>query len=58
LVSIGLIDQITPPSTVFAAYNHIGSEQKEIKVYRYFGHEFMSAFHTEKLAFLHGQLKK
>ena len=58
LVSIGLIDQITPPSTVFAAYNHIGSEQKEIKVYRYFGHEFMPAFHTEKLAFLHGQLKK
>lgn len=39
-ICVGLIDDITPPSTVFAAYNHIHAE-KEIAVYRYFGHEFI-----------------
>ncbi|MDI5790590.1 acetylxylan esterase [Bacillus licheniformis] len=34
LMSIGLVDTITPPSTVFAAYNHLETD-KEIKVYRY-----------------------
>lgn len=52
LVSCGLIDQLTPPSTIFAAYHHLGSAVKEIKVYRYFGHEFTPRFHTEKLAWL------
>jgi cephalosporin-C deacetylase len=56
LVSIGLIDEITPPSTVFAAYNHIESN-KDIRVYRYFGHEFIPAFQTEKLQFLRQNLK-
>lgn len=35
---IGLIDDITPPSTVFAVYNQLSCE-KDIAVYRYFGHE-------------------
>ncbi|MBU8785965.1 MULTISPECIES: acetylxylan esterase [Bacillus] len=56
LMSIGLVDTITPPSTVFAAYNHLNTE-KELKVYRYFGHEFIPAFQTEKLAFLRKHLK-
>lgn len=47
LMSIGLIDRVTPPSTVFAAYNHLETE-KELKVYRYFGHEYIPSFHTEK----------
>lgn len=51
LVSIGLVDGITPPSTVFAAYNHIQSE-KQIRHYRYFGHEYIPAFQTERLAML------
>lgn len=34
----GLVDLITPPSTVFAAYNHMTCK-KDIRVYRYFGHE-------------------
>lgn len=37
-VFTGLVDLITPPSTVFAMYNHLACK-KEIKVYRYFGHE-------------------
>lgn len=62
LVSIGLVDQITPPSTVFAAYNHLGEEVedepfKELKVYRYFGHEPISKFHMERLRFLQTYLK-
>lgn len=38
LFSTGLMDPICPPSTVFAAYNHITSP-KEIEVYRFNGHE-------------------
>ncbi|EST55000.1 cephalosporin C deacetylase [Brevibacillus panacihumi W25] len=56
LVSIGLIDEITPPSTVFAAYNHLQASDKQIRVYRYFGHEPMSAFHMEKLKCLREHL--
>ncbi len=39
-VSSGLIDTITPPSTIFAAYNHMTCS-KEIASYRYFGHEHL-----------------
>ncbi|MDN4525174.1 acetylxylan esterase [Fictibacillus fluitans] len=56
LMSIGLIDDITPPSTVFAVYNHLQTE-KELKVYRYFGHEYTSPFQMEKLKFLQNHLK-
>lgn len=56
LVSIGLIDEITPPSTVFAAYNHLETTEKKIQVYRYFGHEPIPAFHTEKLKCLRKHL--
>lgn len=37
---VGLVDEITPPSTVFAAYNHLKCS-KEMVVFRYFGHEFI-----------------
>jgi len=56
LAAIGLVDEITPPSTVFAAYNHLQTE-KEIRVYRYFGHEYIPSFQTEKLAYLRQRLK-
>ncbi|MCZ8511507.1 acetylxylan esterase [Paenibacillus filicis] len=55
LMSIGLIDTITPPSTVFAVYNHLQTE-KEICVYRFFGHEYIPDFVTKELQFLRQNL--
>ncbi len=51
LYSVGLMDMICPPSTVYAAYNwHAGP--KEIRVYPYNGHEGGGTFHSrERLAF-------
>ncbi len=52
LFSTGLMDQVCPPSTVFAAYNHWTGE-KDIKVYPYNGHEGGGSYQTaEKLKFL------
>lgn len=51
LIASGLVDEITPPSTIFAVYNHIQAE-KRICVYRYFGHEYIPLFHIERLQFL------
>jgi cephalosporin-C deacetylase len=45
LVSVGLMDEICPPSTVFAAYNEIKAE-KEIIVYPFSGHDVPHA-HAE-----------
>ena len=47
-VSSGLVDDITPPSTVFSAYNHLTCS-KEISVYRYFGHEYLPGAVIPKL---------
>ena len=38
LVTVGLEDTVCPPSTVFAAYNHIQAP-KQIDVFRYYKHE-------------------
>ena len=38
LFSVGLADDITPPSTVFAAFNHYAGP-KDIAVYEFNGHE-------------------
>jgi len=38
LFSVGLMDLVTPPSTVFAAYNHYAGP-KSIEVYPFNGHE-------------------
>ena len=52
LFSVALMDQVCPPSTVFAAYNHWAGA-KDIKVYPYNGHEGGQSFHTlEKVKFL------
>ncbi len=52
LFSTALMDQVCPPSTVFAAYNHWAGE-KDIKVYPYNGHEGGASFqNVEKLKFL------
>jgi len=51
LIGTGLVDEITPPSTVFASYNHMTCP-KEIAVYRYFGHEFIPGFVDKRLRML------
>ena len=52
LFSVALMDQICPPSTIFAAYNHWAGE-KDIKVYPYNGHEGGQSYQTlEKIKFL------
>jgi cephalosporin-C deacetylase len=38
LVTVGLEDMVCPPSTVFAAFNHIDAP-KHIDVFRYYAHE-------------------
>ncbi|MER3483666.1 MAG: acetylxylan esterase, partial [Meiothermus sp.] len=54
LFSVGLMDDICPPSTVYAAYNHYMGP-KEIRVYPYNNHEGGESFQTlEKLRFLRG----
>lgn len=52
LFSVGLMDDICPPSTVYAAYNHYAGK-KEIRAYEYNNHEGGANFQTiEKLKFL------
>jgi cephalosporin-C deacetylase len=52
LFSVGLMDEVCPPSTVYAAYNHWAGE-KEMKVYTYNGHEGGQSYHNvEKVKFL------
>jgi len=52
LFSVGLMDEICPPSTVFAAYNHYAGP-KDIRVWRYNHHEGGGNFQSlEKLKFL------
>ncbi len=55
LFSVGLMDDICPPSTVFAAFNHYAGT-KEIRVYPFNNHEGGEAFHIlEKLRWLEQQ---
>jgi len=49
LMSVGLIDDICPPSSVFAAYNRLECE-KEMAVFRYHNHEDVPAHWRTKLA--------
>ncbi len=52
LFSVGLMDEICPPATVFAAYNHYAGA-KQIKIWPYNHHEGGESFQAvEKLRFL------
>ena len=52
LFSVGLMDNVCPPSTVYAAYNHLAGA-KQIRVYPYNNHEGGGSFQThEKIRFL------
>ena len=54
LFSVALMDQVCPPSTVFAAYNVYGG-RKDIGVYEFNGHEGGGPYHRRRqLAFLAG----
>ena len=55
LISVGLMDDICPPSTVFAAYNEITAE-KEIAVFPYSGHGWPAAHAERQLAHLRQHL--
>jgi cephalosporin-C deacetylase len=53
LFSTGLMDEICPPSTVFAAYNYYAGGDKQIKVWPYNHHEGGDAFQdVAKMKFL------
>lgn len=57
LFSVAFMDEICPPSTVYAAYNHWAGE-KAIREYRYNHHEGGGAYQSvEKVRFLGGLLK-
>ncbi len=52
LFSVALMDDICPPSTVYAAYNHYAGE-KDIRIYDYNGHEGGQSYQNlEKIKFL------
>ena len=54
IFSVGLMDEITPPSTVFAAYNHYAGPH-DIRVWPYNGHEAGELHqHAERIRFLEG----
>ena len=56
LFSVALMDEICPPSTVFAAYHAYGGS-KEIRIYPFNDHEGGEAFQRgEQLAWLRSQL--
>lgn len=44
LFSVGLLDPICPPSTVYAAFNHFGGDDKAIEVYAHNEHEGGQAY--------------
>ncbi|AQP45323.1 acetylxylan esterase [Tessaracoccus flavus] len=48
LFSVGLMDQITPPSTVYAAYHHYAGE-KAIEVYPFNGHEGGTTYQLKQI---------
>ncbi|RRR74476.1 MAG: acetylxylan esterase [Candidatus Viridilinea halotolerans] len=53
LFSVGLMDQVCPPSTVYAAYNHYAGPRR-IAVWRYNQHEGGASFQARaQLAFVH-----
>jgi len=49
LMNVGLQDVICPPSTIYAAFNHLGSETKEMKVFPYNGHDGNPTHTLDKL---------
>jgi cephalosporin-C deacetylase len=57
LMTVGLQDLVCPPSTVFAAYNRIRSEPREIRVFPYGVHEIFPMHWETKLLWARRHLK-
>jgi len=55
-MTVGLQDDICPPSTVYSAYNRI-TAPKEMAVYRYHNHEMVEDHWQTKLRWPHHYLK-
>ena len=59
LFSVGLMDDIVLPSTVFAAFNRYGATDREIATYEYNGHEGGQLFHWQRqVAWLQARLQR
>ncbi|MQY15507.1 Cephalosporin-C deacetylase [Streptomyces sp. RB5] len=57
LYSVALMDQICPPSTVYASYNHWAGSEKDITVYPWNGHEGGASYNRgAQLRWLGGRL--
>ena len=57
LFSVGLMDEVVLPSSVFAAYNRYAGADREIAVYEFNGHEGGQAFHWQRqVAWLRARL--
>ena len=50
LFSVALMDAVVPPSTTFAAYNHLAAEDRAIEVYPFNDHEGGAAVQWQKQA--------
>ena len=50
LFSVALMDTVVPPSTTFAAYNHLAAADRAIEVYPFNDHEGGQAAHWHKQA--------
>lgn len=48
LFSVALMDMVVPPSTTFAAYNHLACQDRSIEVYPFNNHEGGGAAHWRK----------
>jgi cephalosporin-C deacetylase len=58
LFSVAMMDEICPPSTVYAAYNHYANSAKQLKIYYYNHHEGGENYQTiEKIKFLNERFK-
>jgi cephalosporin-C deacetylase len=56
MLSVALMDEVCPPSTIYAAYNHYAGP-KEIRVWPYNGHEGGEVYQDrEDLVFLRKHL--
>lgn len=49
LMSVGLVDIICPPSTIFATFNHISSKEKEPAIYHGMEHESTNVHQEKKI---------
>lgn len=48
LFSVGLMDEIVPPSCVYATYNRYGSTDRQIDMYEFNGHEAGQFMHWQR----------